>query len=63
MLVTDCREAGTGPLLQHAQKIGAPELAVPRKIIKVPEVPVLGTGKTDYPAIQRIVEAEMRRVA
>jgi acyl-[acyl-carrier-protein]-phospholipid O-acyltransferase/long-chain-fatty-acid--[acyl-carrier-protein] ligase len=63
VLVTDCRGAETGPLLEHAQKIGAPELAVPRKIIKVPEIPVLGSGKTDYPAIQRIVEAEMRRVA
>ena len=35
---------------------GAPELAVPRKILKVTEVPVLGTGKTDYVAIQRIAE-------
>jgi acyl-[acyl-carrier-protein]-phospholipid O-acyltransferase/long-chain-fatty-acid--[acyl-carrier-protein] ligase len=63
VLVTDCRDAEVTPLLEHAQRIGAPELAVPRKIIKVPEIPVLGTGKTDYPAIQRIVDAEMRRAA
>ncbi|MEO8113389.1 MAG: hypothetical protein ABI655_03335, partial [Phenylobacterium sp.] len=36
----------------------APEIAAPRKIIRVPEVPVLGTGKTDYVAIQRMVDAE-----
>ena len=47
----------------HAQAIGAPELAVPRKIIHVPEIPVLGTGKTDYVAIQRMAEAELRRAA
>jgi acyl-[acyl-carrier-protein]-phospholipid O-acyltransferase/long-chain-fatty-acid--[acyl-carrier-protein] ligase len=29
----------------------------------VPEIPVLGTGKTDYVALQRIVDAELRRAA
>ena len=42
---------------------GAPELAVPKKIIKVTEIPVLGTGKTDYVAIMRMAEAEGRRAA
>jgi acyl-[acyl-carrier-protein]-phospholipid O-acyltransferase/long-chain-fatty-acid--[acyl-carrier-protein] ligase len=36
---------------------------VPRKIIRVQEIPVLGTGKTDYVAIQRMVDAELRRAA
>jgi acyl-[acyl-carrier-protein]-phospholipid O-acyltransferase/long-chain-fatty-acid--[acyl-carrier-protein] ligase len=63
VLVTDRRDAEVAPLLGHAQRIGAPELAVPRKIIRVPEIPVLGTGKTDYVALQRIVDAEMRRAA
>ncbi|WP_304165417.1 AMP-binding protein [Phenylobacterium aquaticum] len=63
VLVTDRRDAESGSLVAHAQSIGAPELAVPRKIIKVPEIPVLGTGKTDYVAIQRMAEAEGRRAA
>lgn len=63
ILVTDRRDAEAGPLLAHAQQIGAPELAVPRKIIRVPEIPVLGTGKTDYVALQRIVDAELQRAA
>ena len=63
ILVTDRRDADPGPLIAHAQRIGAPELAVPRKIIKVQEIPVLGTGKTDYVALQRIVDAEMQRAA
>jgi acyl-[acyl-carrier-protein]-phospholipid O-acyltransferase/long-chain-fatty-acid--[acyl-carrier-protein] ligase len=63
VLVTDRRDAAASALIAHAQSIGAPELAVPRKIIKVPEVPVLGTGKTDYVAIQRMAEADGRRAA
>jgi acyl-[acyl-carrier-protein]-phospholipid O-acyltransferase/long-chain-fatty-acid--[acyl-carrier-protein] ligase len=62
ILVTDKRDAETGPLLGHAQRIGATELAVPKRIIRVPEIPVLGTGKTDYVALGRIVDAEVRRV-
>jgi acyl-[acyl-carrier-protein]-phospholipid O-acyltransferase/long-chain-fatty-acid--[acyl-carrier-protein] ligase len=63
VLVTDRRDAEHAPLVSHAQAIGAPEIAVPRKIIRVPEIPVLGTGKTDYVALQRIVDAELRRAA
>jgi acyl-[acyl-carrier-protein]-phospholipid O-acyltransferase/long-chain-fatty-acid--[acyl-carrier-protein] ligase len=58
VLVTDRPDAAAGPLLAHAQAIGAPEIAVPRKIIKASEVPVLGTGKTDYVAVQRVAEAD-----
>jgi len=60
VLVTDRPDADVGPLVAHAQTIGAPELAVPRKILKVTEVPVLGSGKTDYVAIQRMAETDTR---
>lgn len=60
VLVTDCQGANIAPLVAHAQTVGAPELAVPRKILKVSEVPVLGSGKTDYVAIQRMAETEAR---
>ena len=58
ILVTDNREAEVSRLLAHAQGLGAPELAVPRRIVKTTEIPVLGSGKTDYVAIQRMAEAE-----
>ena len=51
-------DAEASRLLAHAQSQGASDLAAPRKIVRVPEIPVLGTGKTDYVAIQRMVEAE-----
>jgi acyl-[acyl-carrier-protein]-phospholipid O-acyltransferase/long-chain-fatty-acid--[acyl-carrier-protein] ligase len=63
ILVTDRQDADATALIAHAQSIQAPEIAVPRKIIRVPEIPVLGTGKTDYVAIQRMVDAELLRAA
>ncbi len=58
VLITDRQGADSASLTAHAQVIGAPELAVPRKIIIAAEVPVLGTGKTDYVAVQRMAEAD-----
>jgi hypothetical protein len=28
---------------------------VPRDVVVVPKIPLLGTGKVDYPAVQRLV--------
>ncbi len=58
ILVTDQQGAEVSKLLAHAQGLGAPELAVPRRIVKTTEIPVLGSGKTDYVAIQRMTQAE-----
>ena len=60
VLVTDRRDADVSRLAAWAKDHGAPELAVPKKIMKVAEVPVLGTGKTDYVSIQRMAETENR---
>jgi acyl-[acyl-carrier-protein]-phospholipid O-acyltransferase/long-chain-fatty-acid--[acyl-carrier-protein] ligase len=35
-------------LSASAKSLGAPELAVPRILISVEEIPLLGSGKTDY---------------
>jgi acyl-[acyl-carrier-protein]-phospholipid O-acyltransferase/long-chain-fatty-acid--[acyl-carrier-protein] ligase len=60
VLVTDRLDASVDRLVAHAHTVGAPELAVPRKIVRVPEIPVLGSGKTDYVAIQRMAETDAR---
>jgi acyl-[acyl-carrier-protein]-phospholipid O-acyltransferase/long-chain-fatty-acid--[acyl-carrier-protein] ligase len=60
VLVTDRLDAQMTTLLAHARSVGAPELLVPSRIVRAPEVPVLGTGKTDYVAIQRIAESEAK---
>ena len=58
VLVTDRQAAEVGHLVAHAKALGVGELAVPRRILHTTEVPVLGSGKTDYVAIARIVEAD-----
>ena len=58
VLVTDRKDADVARLAEWARSHGAPELAVPKKIMRVGEVPVLGTGKTDYVAIQQMVELD-----
>ena len=58
VLVTDRSDAEVGALLAHARTVGASELAAPRRIVRTFDVPVLGSGKTDYVAIQRMAEAD-----
>ena len=60
VLVTDFDGAETARLSEWARDNGAPELAVPKKIVKIAAIPVLGTGKTDYVAIQKLVEDTLK---
>ncbi len=44
-----------GVLHQSARKLGTHELAVARSIVHVKDLPRLGTGKTDYVALQQLI--------
>lgn len=44
-------------LLSVSKDLGQPELAVPRKIIHLEEIPLLGTGKTDYVTLKQMAAA------
>ncbi len=44
-------------LLAAARDKGVPELAVPRKIVIIDALPLLGTGKTDYVSLKKMAEA------
>ncbi|MES2355517.1 MAG: bifunctional acyl-ACP--phospholipid O-acyltransferase/long-chain-fatty-acid--ACP ligase [Pseudomonadota bacterium] len=46
-----------------AKTLGAPELAVARIIRKVENIPLLGTGKTDYVTLKRLAEEMPAEVA
>ncbi|HQM88312.1 MAG TPA: hypothetical protein PLC01_10740, partial [Methylotenera sp.] len=39
-----------------AKNTGSPEIAIARKIVRVEEIPVLGTGKTDYVTLKQMAE-------
>lgn len=44
-------------LQMAARELGHPELAIARKIIPLPELPLLGTGKMDYVTLKNMAEA------
>jgi acyl-[acyl-carrier-protein]-phospholipid O-acyltransferase / long-chain-fatty-acid--[acyl-carrier-protein] ligase len=56
-LVLVTNESGAAPraLLARARERGIAEIMVPRDVVVVPKIPLLGTGKVDYPAVQRLV--------
>lgn len=56
ILVTEKENARRPELLAHAQARGVPEIFVPRTIMYLKKLPVLGTGKTDYPAVRAFAE-------
>jgi acyl-[acyl-carrier-protein]-phospholipid O-acyltransferase/long-chain-fatty-acid--[acyl-carrier-protein] ligase len=55
VLVTTNPDASRGDLLVWVQNHGVPELAVPRRVIRVNDIPVMGSGKIDYRAVTMIV--------
>jgi acyl-[acyl-carrier-protein]-phospholipid O-acyltransferase/long-chain-fatty-acid--[acyl-carrier-protein] ligase len=44
-------------LVKAAREIGAPELAVAKRIVRLAELPILGSGKTDYVSLKAMTEA------
>ena len=56
VLVTTQTEADQKPLLEEARRAGAPELTVPRDVRQVDTVPLLGTGKVDYPGVLKLIK-------
>ncbi|MES1197163.1 MAG: AMP-binding protein [Pseudomonadota bacterium] len=54
ILFSDYKDAQASDLLDWAKHNGAPEIAVPKKIVAIDEIPVLGSGKTDYVALQKL---------
>ncbi|MBL4597255.1 MAG: AMP-binding protein [Robiginitomaculum sp.] len=58
ILTSDSPDANRAELQVWAKSHGVPELAVPRKIEIVETIPVLGTGKVDYVAVERDLEAK-----
>lgn len=56
ILVTDHPNPKRHDLLTWAKTHGVPEIAVPKKILSVETVPVLGTGKLDYLSVTLVAK-------
>lgn len=63
VLVTNNAEANRSDLVGWAQNHGVSELAVPRRILYAEEIPVLGTGKTDYGKVTKLAVTDLESSA
>ncbi|MDR0672393.1 MAG: bifunctional acyl-ACP--phospholipid O-acyltransferase/long-chain-fatty-acid--ACP ligase [Zoogloeaceae bacterium] len=58
ILFTTDEKLKRADLQASARALGMPELAVPKTIVCLPALPLLGTGKVDYVELKRMAEAE-----
>jgi acyl-[acyl-carrier-protein]-phospholipid O-acyltransferase/long-chain-fatty-acid--[acyl-carrier-protein] ligase len=52
VLVTTNEDADRKTMQQYIASVGGAEIMVPKEVLYIKQIPVLGTGKLDYPAIQ-----------
>lgn len=57
VLLTTNPDANRVDLVGWAQNHGVPDLVVPKRILHVDAIPVLGTGKIDYPTVEKMGRA------
>jgi acyl-[acyl-carrier-protein]-phospholipid O-acyltransferase/long-chain-fatty-acid--[acyl-carrier-protein] ligase len=63
VLVTTNPDANRLDLVGWVHNHGVSELAVPRRIVFVEDVPVLGTGKTNYGSVEKMAKGELAKPA
>ncbi len=54
VLFTNQKDADSSAFVAWCKENGVADIAVPKRIISVDDIPVLGTGKTDYVALGRM---------
>jgi acyl-[acyl-carrier-protein]-phospholipid O-acyltransferase / long-chain-fatty-acid--[acyl-carrier-protein] ligase len=60
VLATTRRDAAPQLLLATARERGIAEIMVPRDVLVIEKLPLLATGKVDYPAVQKLVDQRTR---
>ena len=55
VLVTDRKDATRGTFAAYAREHGVADVAMPSEVVVVDALPLLGSGKLDHPAVQRMV--------
>ena len=56
ILLTERRDAQAAELRERARADGASEVLVPRKVLTVDKIPLLGSGKVNYPEATRMAK-------
>jgi len=54
VLVSEAPQVTREALVDAAHRDGLPEIAIPRDVVLVAALPLLGSGKTDYGAVLRL---------
>jgi len=60
VLVTTSPEADVGALRMHGRETGGTELMIPHAVVVVPEIPLLGSGKTDHAQTRQLALARLK---
>ena len=61
ILLSTLKDADRKVLVHYAHEHGFDDFQVPRKIVYVDAIPLLGTGKVHYPAAQALLESMMEK--
>jgi len=56
VMISEAEGVNRNDLLQYTKAKGISEINVPKKIVSVRQLPLLGTGKIDYPAVKAMAE-------
>ncbi|MDQ6989970.1 MAG: hypothetical protein Q9M19_08825, partial [Mariprofundaceae bacterium] len=59
VLLTTLEKAPRKALLLYAKEHGISELQVPKKFLHIADIPLMGTGKIDYPTAQTWAASKM----
>jgi len=59
VLVSEFDQASRDALLKSAKGAGIAEIMVPKLVISVDALPLLGSGKTDYPGVEALVQLQL----
>ncbi|MGL4488355.1 MAG: AMP-binding protein, partial [Rhizobiaceae bacterium] len=60
ILVTTRKPAPKSDIQSHGKKAGVTELMVPADVVEVVDIPVLGSGKTDYTEARKVAIKALR---
>ncbi len=58
ILITNTKNATQKQILEHFKTRGVADIAIPRKLIILTKMPVLGSGKVDYQAAKYMLETD-----
>jgi acyl-[acyl-carrier-protein]-phospholipid O-acyltransferase / long-chain-fatty-acid--[acyl-carrier-protein] ligase len=61
VLLTESDDADLGVLVEKFRTYGLTELSLPRKLIRVSQIPLLGSGKTDYVRARQVAEENLNQ--